>query len=120
MKPIEIHIEGYKIVISEDKVTSGYKEVVEKAQPITVPGMSEPDWTKVYPTYPDSTSPQNPDWWRYPYVTWTGGDTTITNTTEYKAETPVRDTMVGKSTTEGNLISAIKDKLKDVKEDYQD
>ena len=92
MKPIEIHIEGYKIVISEDKkdpeVTK--EEVTKEFEKITyVP----------YPVNP--TTPQNPDWWKYPYVTWTAGDVTITNTTDSKAQkTPIRDRMVGKETDE--------------------
>ena len=87
MKPIEIHIEGYKIVISEDKKEP---EVTKESEKITyVP----------YPVNP--TTPQNPDWWKYPYVTWTASDMTITNTTDTKAQkTPIRDRMVGKETDE--------------------
>lgn len=83
MKPIEIHIEGYKIVISkEDEQPNVTKK--EKDEKITMPS---------YPVYP--TLPQNPDLCKYPYVTWTGGEVTVTNA-ETKCETPVRDRMVGK------------------------
>lgn len=82
MKPIEIHIEGYKIVISkEDEQPDILKD--KQDEKITIPPY------KVYPT-----TPQNPDQFKYPYVTWTGGEVTVTNT-ETKCETPVRDRMVG-------------------------
>ena len=83
MKPIEIHVEGYKIVISEDKKEP---EVTKEFEKITyVP----------YPVNP--ATPQNPDWWKYPYVTWTAGDITVTNLTDSKTQkTPIRDRMVGK------------------------
>jgi hypothetical protein len=87
MKTIEIHIEGYKIVISkeDEQVT---KE--EKDEKITMPS---------YPIYP--TIPQNPDQFKYPYGTWTCGEMTVTNT-ETKCETPVRDRMVGKVSDENS------------------
>ena len=83
MKPIEIHIEGYKIVISEDKKEP---EVTKESEKITyVP----------YPVNP--TLPQIHDWWYYPFATWTASDVTFTNTTDIKAQkTPIRDRMVGK------------------------
>ena len=82
MKPIEIHIEGYKIVITkEDEQPDVTKK--EKDEKITIPS---------YPNYP--VVPLN-----YPYVTWTGGEVTVTNV-ETKCETPVRDRMVGKVTDE--------------------
>ena len=88
MKPIEIHIEGYKIVISEDE----QPEITEEKE-------SEKITYIPYPINP--TVPPNPDWWRYPYVTWKAPDVTVTNTTDYKAKfTPVRDAMVGKEKTE--------------------
>lgn len=83
MKPIEIHLEGYRIVISKDDEQSDVTKE-EKDEKITIPS---------YPVYP--TTPQNPDQFIYPYVTWTGGEVTVTNT-ETKRETPVRDRMVGK------------------------
>lgn len=85
MKPIEIHIEGYKIIIMEDKEPEVTEEKEDKITYVP------------YPVYP--TTPQQPDWWKYPYVTWTGGEVTVTNT-ETKCETPVRDRMVGKVTNE--------------------
>ena len=83
MKPIEIHIEGYKIIISKDDDQPDVTKE-EKDEKITMPS---------YPVYP--TTPQNPDQFTYPYVTWTGGEPTVTNT-ETKCETPVYDRMVGK------------------------
>ena len=59
MKPIEIHIEGYKIVISEDK----NEETKEK----------EADVIKYVP-YPITPTPMTPDMTKYPYVTWTNMD----------------------------------------------
>ena len=79
MKPIEIHIEGYKIVISKDDEQPDVTKE-EKDEKITMPS---------YPNYP--VVPTN----LTPYVTWTGGEVTVTNT-ETKCETPVRDRMVGK------------------------
>lgn len=76
MKPIEIHIEGYKIVISKEDEQPN----ITKDEKITIPS---------YPNYP--VVPKI----IYPYVTWTGGEVTVTNT-ETKCETPVRDRMVGK------------------------
>ncbi len=95
MKPIEIHIEGYKIVIEEDKkpeVTKDEEKITYIPYPVT-------------PTYPDSTSPQNPDWWRYPYVTWTGGEVSTTNTTKPDFH-PVYDTMIGKTAmADGGIVN---------------
>ena len=87
MKPIEIHIEGYKIVINKDDEQPDVTKE-EKDEKITMPS---------YPVYP--TTPQNPDQFKYPYVTWTGGEVTVTNT-ETKCETPIRDRMVGKVSNE--------------------
>ena len=83
MKPIEIHIEGYKIVISKDDEQQDVTKE-EKDEKITMPS---------YPVY--TTTPQNPDQFKYPYVTWTMGELPVTNT-ETKCETPVYDRMVGK------------------------
>ena len=90
MKPIEIHIEGYKIVISKDDEQPDVTKE-EKDEKITIPPY------KVYPT-----TPQNPDQFIYPYVTWLGGEVNVTNT-ETKCETPVRDRMVGK-VSDGNVV----------------
>ena len=79
MKPIEIHIEGYRIVISKDDEQPDVTKE-EKYEKITMPS---------YPNYPVVPPTLNP------YVTWTGGEVTVTNT-ETKCETPVRDRMVGK------------------------
>lgn len=80
MKPIEIHIEGYKIVISEEK----QPEVLKEDEKISyIP----------YPIHP--TTPQNPDVDKYPYATWTGGEMTVTNTIEDKHPAPIRDIMTG-------------------------
>lgn len=84
MKPIEIHIEGYKITISEDKKEPEATKEKEFEKITYIP----------YPVNPASTP--EPDWWKYPYVTWTNEDVTITNTTDTKIETPVRDKMIGK------------------------
>lgn len=75
MKPIEIHIEGYKIVISK-----------EDEQPDILKDKQD---EKTYPNYP--VVPMNPN----PYVTWAYGEIPVTNT-ETKCETTVRDRMVGK------------------------
>lgn len=88
MKPIEIHIEGYKITISEDKKEPEIIKEKEFEKITYIP----------YPVNPASTP--EPDWWKYPYVTWSNGDVTITNTTDTKIETPVRDRMVGKISNE--------------------
>ena len=79
MKPIEIHIEGYKIVISKDDEQPDILKDIQDEKP--------------YLNYP--VVPTNPN----PYVTWTGGEVTVTNT-ETKCETPVRDRMVGKVSNE--------------------
>ena len=92
MKPIEIHIEGYKIVISEDKEPEETKETeTEKITYVPCP-------YSIIPTTPNT--PQPDDRWKYPYVTWTGGDMTITNMTDYKPWTPIRDAMTGKEVTD--------------------
>ena len=83
MKPIEIHIEGYKIVISKDDEQPDVTKE-EKDEKITMPS---------YPNYPVVPTTLNS------YITWTGGEVTVTNT-ETKCETPVRDRMVGKVTNE--------------------
>lgn len=79
MKPIEIHIEGYKIVISKDEKESESTREKEFEKITYVP----------YPVNP--TTPQKPDWWEDVYV-----DTTNLTNTNKTAETPVRDCMVGK------------------------
>ena len=83
MKPIEIHIEGYKIVISEDKEPEVTKEKEETIKYVPYPIIQTPN------------TPQPNDWWSHPYVTWTCGEVSTTNTTKPDFH-PVRDTMVGK------------------------
>ncbi len=81
MKPIEIHIEGYKIVISKDDEQPDITKE-EKYEKITMP--------PYYPNYPVVPTTLNPY-----VVTCTSGEMTVTNT-ETKCETPVLDRMVGK------------------------
>ena len=94
MKPIEIHIEGYKIVIEEDKEPEVKDEKEDTIKYVPYP---------VVPTIPtvEPNTPQPFDWWRNPYVTWTSDDTlsNIKSTSTYV--TPIRDAMVGKMTDEG-------------------
>lgn len=107
MKPIEIHIEGYKIVISEDdgkpKVTEEkVKEddtLVYKPKPNTLP------YTIPCPYTPPTIAPYNDEWWKYPYVTWTGGEVSTTNTTKPDFH-PVYDTMIGKTAmADGGIVN---------------
>ena len=84
MKPIEIHIEGYKIVISEDEKESESTREKEFEKITYVP----------YPVNP--TTPQKPDWWEYPYVTISHNDEINFTNINKTAETPIRDCMVGK------------------------
>ena len=63
MKPIEIHIEGYKIVISKDEDKTD-DCITVKEEKISVPNY--------YPTYP--VHPTTGEWWRYPFATWTADD----------------------------------------------
>ena len=95
MKPIEIRIEGYKIVISEDeKIT-----VNDHAVPLE--DHKDDNVVKTYPSWPPKT-PDN-EWWQYPYVTYTNADnitvpyTTggVINMTSTASDFhPVRDAMV--------------------------
>ena len=48
-----------------------------------------------YPVYP-TTEPQNPDWRRNPSVIWKYEDVIVTNMTDLKNFTPIRDVMTGK------------------------
>lgn len=95
MKPIEIHIEGYKIVISEDK---------DDKPSITVPeqeyhGIKMPP-TEPY-TIPCTPGPDRGDWWNKPYVTWTNDDSmNIPQTTNIPPKTTegiVSEIMKGKT-----------------------
>lgn len=55
-----------------------------------------------YPVYP-TTGSQIPDWWRNPSVTWSYDDATVTNMTNPKQFTPVRDVMTGKKVTDEHV-----------------
>lgn len=77
MKPIEIRIEGYKIVIT--------KEDDKQEQPsITVPNNGKVPDLITYPVVP--CGEPNPDltgdWWQKPNATWISGGVTYTNTTD--------------------------------------
>ena len=80
MKPIEIHIEGYKITITEydckenkvtvDKNTVPAKEHKNEAKPY-VPIAD--DWYRTSPSWY-----QNPPmWWEKPYCTWSDNDPNV-------------------------------------------
>ena len=69
MKPIEIHIEGYKIVISEDKKTEESGD--EENQKI------------IYAPCPLKERPHVGDWWTYPNATWSND---IVLTTDSKSK----------------------------------
>lgn len=101
MKPIEIHIEGYKIVIEEDKQPEVKDEKEDTVKEDTIKYVPYPVVPTI-PTVEPNTSQPN-DWWRYPYVTWTKDDvlSNINTTTTYP--TPVRDAMVGKRVTDEDL-----------------
>lgn len=81
MKSIEIHIEGYKIVITEEKQAEVSKDEKKTTAPFPI-------------------CPTNPYVDKYPYVTWTGGEMTTTNTIGTEKFTPIRDVMTGKVTDE--------------------
>ena len=87
MKPIEIHIEGYKIVISRDEEKLDDITVKEADEDMTIPYKSVP--YKVYPSCPNDPRPLG--WWERPNATWTNEDIFNTDTT---SATPVRDFMV--------------------------
>ena len=90
MNPIEIHIEGYKIVISEDKETEIKKTEQKEEMKIGDRINYVP-----YPVVPCSSQPA--DWWSSPHITWCGPEPTVTNTTKADSTfTPIRDAMVGK------------------------
>ena len=95
MKPIEIHIEGYKIIISEDdKKDITYKPKKDDDNDDTIPLPNYPH-TVPYPYVPPTIQTQD-DWWRHSYVTWSHYDEPNFTNTNKTAETPVKDRMVGK------------------------
>ena len=84
MKPIEIHIEGYKIVISkedEDKIT-----VNKKAEEniITYPVYpTQPEVAKYpYVTWYYEDKNSTGDWWRYPFQSWISNEIVVNTNTE--------------------------------------
>lgn len=101
MKPIEIHIEGYKIVISKEDDKDGGDNKKEKITYTPKPKKDDDDKDDLTLPYTPPICPnlpyvpQNPDWWRYPYVTWTNDDVFNIGSTSDKS-TIVRDFMVGK------------------------
>ena len=82
MKPIEIHIEGYKILITKEEENED--TITTKEEKITIP---------VYPDYPIYPSAGN--WWKEPYYIWSIDN--ISNSTSPTLNFhPVYDTMIGK------------------------
>ena len=86
MRPIEIHIEGYKIIIMEDK----------EPEPTKV---REEDVIKYVPYPVVPTKPTTGDWWQHPFATWTADDV-LNGTSTASDFHPVRDIMVGKKVTD--------------------
>lgn len=84
MKPIEIHIEGYKIVISED----------DKKENITYQPKRNEEVQDLPKSVPYNPPDNTGDWWKNPYVTWTSDDTLHINTTSTDFH-PIRDKMTG-------------------------
>ena len=74
MKPIEIHIEGYKIVITEDKEEPKINYVPKKEDEDLLKkygdAWKQPDIINVPYIMPTTTG----EWWKYPTVTWTSGN----------------------------------------------
>ena len=85
MKPIEIHIEGYKIVIEKENNTA-----------IDIAEAQKKDDEKIVavPYYPYPERRTTGDWWMHPFANWTSDD--VFNTITTNPPTIVRDTMVGK------------------------
>ena len=79
MKPIEIHIEGYKIVISKDEGKQDDAQQIKDDMTLPV----------TYPQYPPTVYPSG--WWERPFATWTNADVFNIDVT---SATPVRDFMV--------------------------
>lgn len=93
MKPIEIRIEGYKIVISKDDDGDESITYMPKGKDdglIDVPNLPH---TIPCPYVPPTIQPTD-DWWRNPSVTWKY-EGTVTKPTKTEP-TPVRDRMVGR------------------------
>ena len=96
MKPIEIHVEGYKIVISEDDKKL-QNEPIDKDDDDSLKLKDCPPYIPCpyVPYIPPTIQPQD-DWWRYPYVTWTNEDSLSNIKTTSTDIHPVRDIMTGK------------------------
>ena len=97
MRPIEIHIEGYKIVISKEDDASDLirQQLKDKTKSQENEGTITPSQPyKVYPTCPNDPRPYG--WWEKPFATWTSEDSlsNIKATTDFHI---VRDAMVGKT-----------------------
>lgn len=75
MKPIEIHIEGYKIVISEDEKNDKDGEAVEAGE--------DEKQKIIYAPCPLKERPHVGDWWTYPNATWSND---IVLTTDSKSK----------------------------------
>ena len=101
MKPIEIHVEGYKIVISEDDKKLQNESVDKKDDDDSLKLKVCPPYVPCpyVPYVPPAIQPQD-DWWRYPYVTWTNDDNLSNIKTTSADVHPVRDIMTGKDTHE--------------------
>lgn len=79
MKPIEIHIEGYKIVISEDKETQEADKVGEAG--------GDEKQKIIYAPCPLKERPHVGDWWTYPNATWSND---VVLTVDNKSKNPVQ------------------------------
>lgn len=96
VKPIEIHVEGYKIVISEDDKKLQNESIDKKDNDDSLINCPKPNICPyVMPYIPPTIQPQD-DWWRYPYVTWTNDDNLSNIKTTSADIHPVRDIMTGK------------------------
>lgn len=97
MKPIEIHVEGYKIVISEDDKKLQNESIDKKDDDDSLKLKVCPPYVPCpyVPYVPPTIQPQD-DWWRYPYVTWTNEDSLSNIKTTSADVHPVRDIMTGK------------------------
>ena len=78
MKPIEIHIEGYKIVISEDEKKDKVVEAVKADE-----AGGDEKLKIVYAPCPLQERPHVGDWWTYPNATWSND---IVLTTDSKSK----------------------------------
>lgn len=125
MKPIEIHIEGYKITIAEDDNKEN-KITVDKFTVPTIPVQDHKIEAKPYKPIVDDdwyrTPPswyQNPPmWWEKPYCTWSDNDPNVvkgTTTAESVCITtnPPIYNVTSNSTGEGIVSRTMKGKIDD-------